>query len=103
MLDGADNGLFGTIKTHLENKMTCGLYSYPKTKDETEGLLDKYHVGKKLARDTPVKEEFTSHRQAAKSRQTRPIRRGNWTVSIAVNQITGPKSFHNCIRRIDQS
>ena len=56
MLDGADNGLFGTIKTHLENKMTCGLYSYPKTKDETEGLLDKYHVGKKIAQDTPVKE-----------------------------------------------
>ena len=29
-LNGEDNGHFGTIKTNLENKMTCGLKSYSK-------------------------------------------------------------------------
>ena len=37
--------------------MTCGSDSYPKTKDETVGLLKNYHVSKKLTWDTPVKEE----------------------------------------------
>ena len=56
MMYGSDNSCFGTIKTDLENKMTCGLDSYPKSKDETVGLINNYHVIKKLARVTPVKE-----------------------------------------------
>ena len=54
MLDGADNGCFRTINTDLDNKMTCGSYSYPNTKDDTVGLINNFHVSKKLIRSTPV-------------------------------------------------
>ena len=40
MLDGEDNGSFGTINTNLENKMMCGSDSYPKTKDNTVEILN---------------------------------------------------------------
>ena len=40
MLDGEDNRRFGTIKNYLYNKMECGLDSYPKTKEDTVGLLN---------------------------------------------------------------
>ena len=32
MLDGEDNGRFGTIKTDIDINITCGLDGYPKTK-----------------------------------------------------------------------
>ena len=57
MLDGAENGRFGTIKTKLENNMTCGSDIYPNTKDETVGLLKNYRVSKKLTQANPVREE----------------------------------------------
>ena len=34
MMDGAENGIFGTINTDLENKMTCRSYSYKRTKEK---------------------------------------------------------------------
>ena len=57
MLNGADKCSFGTIKTNLDNNMTCGSDSYPRTKDEAVGLLNNYYVSKKLMRATPVKVE----------------------------------------------
>ena len=41
--------------------MTCGSTSYPKSKDNTVGLLNNYHVIKQLICITPAKEkvEFT--------------------------------------------
>ena len=67
-----DNGRFGTIKTDLDNKMTCGSYSYPKTKYKTVGLLNKYHVGNQLTQATPMKEEvsFTQTRRDTNTRKT---------------------------------
>ena len=58
MIDGSDNGRFGTTNNYLEKNMTCGSDSYPRTKDETVWLLNNYHVGKKLTRYIPEKEEF---------------------------------------------
>ena len=55
-MDGEDNGRFGTIKTNLENKITCGWDSYSNTKCKIVGLVNKYHVSKKLMQATPVKE-----------------------------------------------
>ena len=55
MLYVTHNSLFGTIKTDLEDKMTCGSCSYRKTKDETVGLLNNYHVSKKLTLSTLVR------------------------------------------------
>ena len=68
-----DNGLFGTIKTDLDNKMTCGLYSYPKTKYKTVGILNNYHVGKQLTRATIMKEEvvFAQTRRDTNTSKTR--------------------------------
>ena len=57
MLYGTDNGSFGNIKTDLKNKMTCGLDSYPKIKENTVELLNTYHMSKQLPWATPVKEE----------------------------------------------
>ena len=57
MLDRAYNKRFRTIKTNLENNMTCGSDRYPQSKDETVGLLNNYHVSKQLMRTTLVKEE----------------------------------------------
>ena len=57
MLEGADNSRFGTIKTDLENKTTRGSDSYPRTKDETVGLINNYHMSKHTMRTLPVKEE----------------------------------------------
>ena len=37
--------------------MTCGSDSYPKSKDETVGLLNNYHVSNQLTWAIPVKEE----------------------------------------------
>ena len=34
MMDGAENGSFGTIETYLENKMDCRSYSYKRSKDK---------------------------------------------------------------------
>ena len=58
-LDGSDNSRFGTIKTDLENKMTCGSGSYPKSKEKTVVLLNNYHARKQLTRTTPLKEELS--------------------------------------------
>ena len=57
MLYGLKNSGFGTIKTGLENNMTCVLYSYSRTKDKTMGILNNYHVGTKFTWENPVKEE----------------------------------------------
>ena len=51
-----DNGRFMDIKTDQENKMTCGLDSYPTTKEKTVGLLKNYHVSKQQTRATQMKE-----------------------------------------------
>ena len=40
ILDGTCNGCFGTINTSLEKNMTCGLYSYPRTKYDNMGILN---------------------------------------------------------------
>ena len=56
MLDGSDNIRLGTIKTDLENKITRGSVIYPKSKDETVGILKNYHVSKQLTRTNSVKE-----------------------------------------------
>ena len=55
MLDGAYNRRFVTIKTYQYNKMMCGSYSYPKSKDKTVGLINNYHVSKQNMFSTPVK------------------------------------------------
>ena len=57
MLDMEDNGQFGTINNGLENKMTCGSGSYPRTKDKTMRILKNYHVSKQHMQSTKVKEE----------------------------------------------
>ena len=54
-MDGLDNRLFGNIKTDVFNKGTCGMESYPNTKDETVGLINNYHVSNLLTWATPVK------------------------------------------------
>ena len=55
MLDGSHNGCYGNINTDIENKITCGSDSYPKTKDDNVGILNNYHVGKQHIRDTSLK------------------------------------------------
>ena len=59
MLDGADNGRFGTIEDDLENKIMCSSDSYPKTKDNTVGLINNYYVSKQLTQATLVKEDVS--------------------------------------------
>ena len=46
MMDGSDNSSFGNVKTNLENKITCGSESYPKSKDKNLERLNNYHVRK---------------------------------------------------------
>ena len=55
MLDGAENGHLRTIKTDLENNMTCESESCPRTKDKTVGILNHYHAGKKHTLVMPMK------------------------------------------------
>ena len=57
MLNGSDNSLFGNINNNIENKMTCGSDSYPKSKDKNVGLINNYHVSKQLTGNTPGKDE----------------------------------------------
>ena len=56
ILNGADNRCFGTIKTDLDNNMTCGSDSYPKSKYDTVVLLNSYHMSKQLKWATPLKD-----------------------------------------------
>ena len=56
MMYGSYNRFFGNIKTNIENKITCGSYRHPKTKDRTVGLLNNYHVSNQLTQENPVKE-----------------------------------------------
>ena len=37
ILDGADNGHFGTIKINPENNIICGTDRYPRTKEKLWG------------------------------------------------------------------
>jgi hypothetical protein len=45
ILSGADNKRYARIEIDLENKMTFGTDSYPRTRDTTVALLNNYHVG----------------------------------------------------------
>ena len=76
MLDGADNSRFWTIKTNIENKMTCGPDSSPKTKEKTVVLINNYHLSKQLTRVIPVKEEVEFAQKISDTKKIRTNKKG---------------------------
>jgi hypothetical protein len=70
MLSGADNKRYARIETDLENKMTFGTDSYPRTRDETMTLLNNYHVGINV-----LKVQGNSREQTERGTGIRPRRR----------------------------